>query len=219
MPKKLFALFTVVVLMSVALSACVLPASTPPASVKVTATGELPFPVVSPNAMLTEIVSGTQTAQAASGQPAGVDTQPAAEATQPVAAEATQPPPAPTATFMVVPTATPGRPSTWVVQSGESQFCLGRRFDINPGDLAALNGISTNTLLDPGMTLKIPQSGSWSFGERALKSHPAMYTVKAGDTVYSVACAFGDVDPNMIILANGLKEPYSLDAGAQIQVP
>lgn len=207
MHKKLLTLLIVVVLMSVALSACVLPASTPVAPADVTATSEVPFPVVSPNAMLTEIVSGTQTAQAV-GQPA--QAQPTAEPTQAVK---------PTATLAVIPTATPGRPSSYTVQKGESQYCLARRFDISPADLAALNGLSTTAFLDPGMTLKIPQSGSWTFGDRALKSHPTTYTVASGDTIYSIACAFGDVDPNMIILANSLKDPYTLTTGQTIQIP
>ena len=203
MPKKMLTLLTIVVLLSVSLSACILPASTPPPAVKATATGGLPFPVSSPNAMLTEIVSGTQTAQAGS-QPAGAATQPPAEAT---------------AEPVVVPTATPGRPSSYIVQKGESQYCLARRFNVNPADLAALNGLSANAFLDPGMTLKIPQSGSWTFGDRALKTHPVVYTVASGDSIYSISCAFGDVDPNMIILANGLKEPYTLTTGQSLQIP
>ncbi len=209
MHKKLLTMLTIVVLMSVALSACVLPASTPPPSTKATATGELPFPVVSPNAMLTEIVSGTQTAQAV-GQPAAPAAQATAEPTQAVQ---------PTATLAIVPTATPGRPSSYTVQKGESQYCLARRFDINPADLASLNGLSTTAFLSPGMTLKIPQSGSWDFGDRALKSHPTTYKVASGDTIYSIACAFGDVDPNMIILANSLKDPYTLSSGQTLQIP
>lgn len=209
MHKKLLTLLVTMVLMSVALSACVLPASTPPPSAKGTATSEIPFPVTSPNAMLTEIVSGTQTAQAV-GQPAAPATQPPVEA---------QPTVAPTATLAVVPTATPGRPASYIVQKGESQYCLARRFNLNPVDLAAVNGLSANAFLDPGMTLKIPQSGSWSFGDRALKSHPVVYTVASGDSIYSIACAFGDVDPNMIILANGLKDPYTLTAGQSLQIP
>lgn len=209
MHKKLLTLLVTMVLMSVALSACVLPASTPPPSAKGTATSEIPFPVTSPNAMLTEIVSGTQTAQAV-GQPAAAATQPPVEA---------QPTVAPTATLVVVPTATPGRPSSYIVQKGESQYCLARRFNLNPADLAALNGLSANAFLDPGMTLKIPQSGSWTFGDRALKSHPVVYKVASGDSIYSIACAFGDVDPNMIILANALKDPYTLTAGQSLQIP
>lgn len=210
MHKKLLTLLIVVVLMSVALSACVLPASTPAAAVKATATGELPFALVSPNAMLTEIVSGTQTA--AVGQPGAAASTPA-PAVQPT--EAVQP----TATFAIVPTATPGRPSSYIVQKGESQYCLARRFNVSPADLASLNGLSANAFLDPGMTLKIPQSGSWEFGDRALKAHPTTYKVVSGDTLYSIACAFGDADPNMIILANGLKEPYTLTAGQSLQIP
>src|SRR4030067_475997 len=47
----------------------------------------------------------------------------------------------------------------------------------------------------------------------------APYGVKAGDSIYSIACTYGDVDPNAIILANSLTSPYTLTPGATIRVP
>jgi LysM repeat protein len=85
--------------------------------------------------------------------------------------------------------------------------------------MLSLNGIAANTQVSEGTVLSIPQSGEWSSGERSLKSHPTTYTVGTGDTIYSIACIFGDVDPNDIIAANGLESPYSLTAGSTLEIP
>jgi LysM repeat protein len=116
-------------------------------------------------------------------------------------------------------TPTPGRPTTYTIHKGEYPYCLARRFNVDPATLLSINGLGVGSLLSPGQTLTIPSTGSWSGGSRALKSHPTTYTVKSGDTIYTVACAFGDVDPNTLIAANGLTSPYTLKVGSVIQIP
>jgi LysM repeat protein len=76
-----------------------------------------------------------------------------------------------------------------------------------------------NSQVQTGATLKIPQTGNPFVTDRSLKDHPTSYTVVAGDTIYTVACKFGDVGPDMIILVNGLQSPYTLSAGSTIQIP
>jgi hypothetical protein len=47
-----------------------------------------------------------------------------------------------------------------------------------------------------------------------------VFTVQApNDTIYKIGCYFGDVDPNRIIAANNLKEPYALTSGQKIIIP
>jgi LysM repeat protein len=70
-----------------------------------------------------------------------------------------------------------------------------------------------------GDVLKIPQNAAAFPGDRALKAHPAQYTVGAGDTIYSIACAYGDVSPEMIVAANALAAPYTLTSGSVLQIP
>jgi len=52
-----------------------------------------------------------------------------------------------------------------------------------------------------------------------LQEHPTTYTVVAGDTIYSIACKFGSVDPIGIAKVNDLKSPYNLKAGQDLAIP
>lgn len=112
-----------------------------------------------------------------------------------------------------------GRPATYTLQSGEFPYCIARRFNVNPDELLALNGLNDGSLYLPGTTLKIPQSGSFP-GDRALRSHPTTYTVTSSDeTFYSIACLFGDVDPSQIAQANGIALGSALTTGQAIKIP
>lgn len=110
------------------------------------------------------------------------------------------------------------RPATYTLQEGEFVYCLARRFDVDPDQMLSLNGLSQGTTIYPGTVLKIPQSGSFP-GARALRNHPTTYTASAGETLYAVACAFGDVDPSAIATANGLSAGATLTAGQQLSIP
>ena len=118
-----------------------------------------------------------------------------------------------------VPTVTPGLPTTYKLQQGEFVYCVARRFNVNPDTMLSLNGLSISSFVYEGMTLKIPQTGGKFPDGRALKTHPATYTVVASDTIYTVACKFGDVEPWAIAMANNLAAPYKLTAGSVINIP
>lgn len=185
-------------------------------------TPDIPFPVGPENnqSRITEIIAVTQTAEAEMAKSVEGEGQPVATATPESAAEDTQAPEQPTATKepIVVPTATPGLPTTYTLQEGEFPYCIARRFNINANDLLSVNNISG--FVAPGTTLNIPTNSTWPAEfERSLIPHPTTYNVVAGDTIYKIACAFGDVDPNDIIAANGLEEPYTLTPGQVINIP
>ena len=57
--------------------------------------------------------------------------------------------------------------------------------------------------------MRIPQNGSGFPGDRTLRAHPTTYTVQSGDTIYSIACLFGDVDPEAIAFVNNLTKPLN----------
>jgi len=132
--------------------------------------------------------------------------------------DATATPTTETTPVIVVPTATPGRPATYTLQSGEFSYCIARRFNVDPDNLLALNGLNEGQTLQPGLVLRIPQTGSFP-GTRALHSHPTTYTVAVDDTIYKVACYFGDIDPTSIAAANGLSLSSPLTTGRTLNIP
>lgn len=119
---------------------------------------------------------------------------------------------------IIVATPTPGRPSTYILQSGEFPYCIARRFNVDPNDLLAANGLSSGQVLQPGLQLTIPATGSFP-GVRALNSHPATYTVAVDDNIYKIACYFGDVDPAAIAAANGITVTTPLVTGQILNIP
>lgn len=128
--------------------------------------------------------------------------------------------PTPTPTYAPTPTMqTLTRPQTWAVQGGETVYCLARRFDVDPGEMLQINNLYAGSMLSIGDVLNVPQSGSWPGGERELLPHPDTWTVTPGETVYQIACAYGDVWPEHIIQANNLKEPYDLTGIETLDIP
>ncbi len=182
-------------------------------------TPTLPFPVATQPNVMEDIISGTSTALAVMGTIYPTKEIGISSATPGSALES----PAPTNTaqpMVEVPTATPGLPDTYTLHKGESVYCLSRRFDLNPIDLLSLNGLTGYEALPVGYILKIPSSSKWNLdAERSLLKHPTKYTVVSGDTIFSIACTYGDVDPNAIIFANSLSKPYDLSPGQVLQIP
>jgi LysM repeat protein len=230
----------VVLISAFGLSACERSASTPPPA---TQAGSFPVPegTQAPMAALEQI--STQTAIAASG---GVAIEPAATTTVSgqgavVAAEESAPTeePKPTATTETQPEPQAEEqqdeqqeeqqnkvqeeysiPDTYTLKNGEFPYCIARRFDIAPSALLSNNGLSSSSMTYPGTVLKIPKNASgFNQGARALRQHPTAYTVRAGDTVNSIACLFGDVDPRAIEDLNDLNGAYTLNVGSTIQIP
>jgi LysM repeat protein len=212
--KKISVLILVTVLLGVGLAGCQLSASTPePTSSS---------PIVMPPTMPPASTQVTKPAVAITTQPTvGGTPQPTQPApTQPATPLPDQSKPT-TKPQIVVPTVTPGRPATYTVQQGDHYVCIARRFNLNLDEFFALNGLSMSSQAVAGVKVNIPAGGSWStaHGPRMLKSHPTTYVVAAEDTVNRIACLFGDVDPNQIILANNLKAPYTLTPGQTINLP
>jgi LysM repeat protein len=124
--------------------------------------------------------------------------------------------PTPTPSLTLTPAAIP---TSYTIHEGEYPYCVARRFNVNPDELLSLNGLSRYHKVSTGTVLQIPQTGHTFPGTRALHPHPTTYTVKSGDTIYIVACYYGDVDPMAIATANSLVAPYSLTVGQTLQIP
>ena len=110
-------------------------------------------------------------------------------------------------------------PNNYVIQKGDHLYCIARRFDINVAALLNANGLSNNSSVYPGTKLVIPKDAGGFVGERALRNHPTEYTVITGDTINSIACIFGDVDPRAIEAANNLTGDYTLKPGQVLYIP
>jgi LysM repeat protein len=235
---------------AILLSACEMPLSTPPAATPTLIPTGLfvsPFPSVeNPMEMIEEFARQTAAAQTAlvSGGTPGTPSTPSTAVTGTVltpqtggtATPSTATPSTPTnavPTTPVVPavTITPGgptltplppgaRPSSYTLQKGEFPYCIARRYDINPNELLALNGITNGQIFMPGLTIRIPQTASPFPAPRALQTHPATYTVASSEeTVYGVACKYGDVDPALLAQQNGISVTAVLTVGQQLKIP
>lgn len=233
--KRGLRIASMLVLTALVAAGCDMRYSTPPAATTAVGDESLFAPTLAGPTSMADVQSfATQTALALSGTPVapivsatpGVGEPtitPTSIITIPTGAVTT-----PTSTLAVavtngnqiINTAVPvgSRPSTYTLQAGEFPFCIARRFDVDPEQLLTMSGLSDGVLYPPGTQLQIPQSGSFP-GGRALRNHPTTYSASAGETIYAVACAFGDVRPEDIATANGLSVSATLTAGQQLSIP
>lgn len=235
MSKKLILILAVVVALAAFLAACQRSASTAPLPTP-TATGNPAGVETDPMRMLQALA--TQTAMAGTGIPTNGTPTPDLTGTPiPVGTGATLVSVSPTATSLLPPTGLPGttdtpatqivitvtppaRPATYTLHEGEFPYCIARRFNIDPGALLALNGLTEGQMYSPGLVLNIPQTAGPFPPPRALHSHPATYSVpSADDTIYKIACYYGDVDPLVIAAVNNLTSPYTLHTGQALNIP
>lgn len=231
--KRGMLIVSMLMLASVVLSACNQPYSQAPAVTNTPIAPNNLFASAQPTDMgaVQALATGSAIAQMTTspGAPAAA-TATLAPGITPPAVTATNTPlvslPA-TATLAVpqnVPSATPipagSHPASYTLQQGEFLYCIARRFNVDPDELLALNGIVDSQTVYAGLALKIPQSGNGFPGDRMLRNHPASYTVTAVDeTVYSVACLFGDADPARIAQNNNISLGTTLTVGQTLSIP
>ncbi len=215
-------LFSLIVILALGLSACERSAAT-----AIPEEGaDFPVPgggneTKSPMEELNDIA--TMTAMAASGSAiteaqstpgsSTSDTDPDPAATkQPTAVPPTKVPAGEVRTF--------ANPDSYTLQSGEFPFCIARRFNIAPSAILSANNLSNDSYVYPGAVLTIPKNAPvYNLGARSLRAHPTSYVVQSGDTVNSIACLFGDVDPRNIEAVNNFTGAYTISVGQTIQIP
>lgn len=229
MYKKSAVLLLALFLLSLSLSGCFRPASTPPSSAQAggaTPTKENAFPqATQPAGNVQSVLSQTQTAAALAGAPAEST---ATSTKQPKAAATAKPtktkkpaaekkPTQDKSSFQ--PNLNPERPATYTLKAGEFPICIARRYNLDVPSLLSLNGLAMDSRPKAGTKLRIPQTGDWNLGSRALHDHPAQYTVKSGDSFYTIACYFGNVLPDDIAAKNGMELTDKLSAGTVLDIP
>lgn len=217
-------------LIALLLSACEQPYSTPPAVTNTPiANSYFASPVPNQPSTMEELEkSGTQTAIAAVVSPT-----PAIGVTAPAAGTTATPTPivqlpaTSTQAVIVPPTSTSApagsKPATYVLKNGEFPFCIARRFNVEPEQLLTASGLTSAQAdsLSAGTVLTIPQSGAFP-GDRSWHDHPATFTVGTTyntNTVYGVACYYGDIDPSLIAQTNGISVDAILTAGQTLTIP
>jgi LysM repeat protein len=112
-------------------------------------------------------------------------------------------------------------PPTYSLMPGEWPMCIARRYNLDPAALLSNSGLNFESKPDVGFQLKLPQNTSWpdKYGPRAIRAHPTDHTVVAGETLFTISCAYGDVDPSGIVSENNLEPPYKLSAGQVLHIP
>lgn len=224
--KKLFFVFMIGV--ATVLSGCQRSASTAPNEVVTpTEISAIPTPTSNPAQIL---IAQTQTASALI-QPTRAPTVtkvPATATAAPSETEAvsivvTVTPAAdgtPPATQPTIAIPTLARPVTYTLQDYEDPYCIARRYNLDIGEVLSLNDLTMESRPKAGTVLQIPATTHhWSSGARMLVQHPARYTVRKGDTIYAIACKYGDVSPEAIAAVNNLQEPYPLSTGQELSIP
>ena len=107
--------------------------------------------------------------------------------------------------------ATPPRPLTYTVQSGDSLSLLAERWRSSVQAVAGLNGISNPNLIYVGQRLRVPRGA-------AIPREPLLYTVQPGDTLNAIADSFG-ASASAIAELNGIANPNLLRVGEELRIP
>lgn len=163
-------------------------------------------------------VAETLTAQAP-----GNDGEDGEDDIDPFAPTSTTTPPVITATATEKATAAATEPQTvpnkYTLKKREYPYCIARRFNVDIEALMSKNGLSSSSVYVEGLELSIPQNAGKFSGKRKLISHPTDYTVQAGDTLFWIACKFGDVYPQAIAQANEIGVKAKLTTGDVLKIP
>ncbi|HKG54903.1 MAG TPA: LysM domain-containing protein, partial [Anaerolineales bacterium] len=109
---------------------------------------------------------------------------------------------------------------TYTLHSGEYPYCIARRLNVDPQELLTLNGLLGRSTFPKGAVLQIPQTAKSFPAERQLRPHPREYTVSTSqETLYTIACQFGDIDPLTIAQANQIVVDSALSIGQKLNIP
>ena len=100
---------------------------------------------------------------------------------------------------------------TYTVKSGDTLYGISNQFGVSVMDLARANNLSLTDTLSVGKTLTIPSSSGTN------PNNMFIYTVKKGDSLYSIAKKY-DTTANEIIKINNLKT-NALSIGQQLKLP
>lgn len=117
------------------------------------------------------------------------------------------------------------------VAKGDTVYALGRRHNVDPKAIIAVNNLRAPYRLEIGQQLRLPGAvtgaGTQAPAGRTTTATPTAaaatnadtrYRVKRGDTLYAVSRATG-VSVAALAQANGLVPPYTLSPGQELRAP
>ncbi|MEM7034820.1 MAG: LysM peptidoglycan-binding domain-containing protein [Chloroflexota bacterium] len=105
----------------------------------------------------------------------------------------------------------------YVVQAGDTLASIAYRYGVSVDALAQSNGLYWNSWVYTGQWLTIPGASS-APSTSPSSSVSGVYTVRAGDTLYSIATAYG-VSMADLQVANGLPNADHVFVGQQLSIP
>lgn len=94
------------------------------------------------------------------------------------------------------------------IQSGDTLESIASMIGVDLSILKQLNGIKNDVNLIPGSFLIIPVTDD----------RFTNYTIKKGDTIYSIATTYG-VDPDLLLKVNGLNKEDYIYPNQEIIIP
>ena len=195
------------------------PAPTPGSTVALPAQAGAPTPAA-PAAAVTQVALPTQPSGAAGAQAGAQANGPATTppTPRPIAPQASPPPPPPAP----VPTASSSGPASqptgetaffiYKVALGDTVGELAEKFGVTPDDILNLNPMADPDVLMVGQELKIPGQAPREYGGASA------YTVRTGDTLYSIALRFGVTLAELQDL-NNIADENQIYVGQELKIP
>ncbi len=108
--------------------------------------------------------------------------------------------------------------TTYTVQRGDWFYGIARKFGVSAEALRAANPGVSSDVVHPGQVLNIPGGGQPAATPVPSKGPGATYTVKQGDTLFSIAVKFGKTAYE-IQIANHLPSENSIYPGQTLIIP
>lgn len=114
-------------------------------------------------------------------------------------------------------TATDSGASTYTVKSGDTLSGIATRHGVTVGQLKEWNGLNNNNI-KAGQVLKVKATASSTAPTPAASGEYVTYTVKSGDSFYSIAKNYPGISAQNIMDFNGLTSS-KLKPGMKIRIP
>ena len=112
---------------------------------------------------------------------------------------------------------TPAAPHLYRVAEGDTVSSVASRYGLSTASVLALNGLGRKTTIFPGQKLRLTPSTA-SSSTSASASHSGHHTVRAGETISSIAAKHG-LGTTAVLRANGLHSSSIIYPGQRIALP